>query len=131
MAGISGTAGSVAYGGTAAGTVMGRVTEWSADYSFSTQNTSGMGDLWAEPVPVGSKTFNGSFSMSMDDADTMQALAVTDAVAGTSVLLGLVAKTGQVSQGTAMVTGYSPSTSYEGKAERRFTFESVGAWSIA
>ena len=131
MAGISGTAGSVAYGGTASGTVVARVSEWSADYSFSTQNTSGMGSAWAEPVPVGSKTFNGSFSMSADDADAMQALGVTDALAANSVVLGLVMETGQVSQGTALLTGYSPSTSYEGKAERRFSFESVGAWTVA
>ena len=126
---ISGTAGNVRVGGTA-GTVLGSVTEWSADFSYSTTDPSGFGDTWAVKLPTGAISGSGSFSGARTVAGAMDTVLSGVILARTPIVLSLEENTTHFYNGTAYVTGFAPAQDYNGHATRSYTWESTGAWTI-
>lgn len=125
MAAISGTAGSVVYGGTG-GTAVGNLTEWSIDISLNPVETTAFGITWEQYV-TSIKSATGSFSGNFDGADTMQDNLRTAMVDGTSVALALYLNgTNYYDVGTAFLTGHRSSVSMDGKAETTFDFTVSG-----
>jgi hypothetical protein len=127
MAGpYSGTAGSVVLisGGT---TLVGWIGEWSLDKSLATVETTAFGDNNRRVIPS-IKSATGSFSGSFDDSDTAQAAIITAFENGTFVGLRLYVGTAKYFNiGSAVINGYNPTTSVEGKTDIEYTFEANGS----
>jgi hypothetical protein len=127
MAGpYSGTAGSVVLvsGGT---TLVGWITEWSLDKSLETVDTTSFGNNNRTRIPS-IKDATGSFSGSFDDGDTAQSAIITAFENGTFVGLRLYVGTAKYFNiGSAVITGYNPTMSVDGKADISYDFESNGS----
>lgn len=127
MAGpYSGTAGSVVLvsGGT---TLVGWITEWSLDKSLETVDTTSFGNNNRTRIPS-IKDATGSFSGSFADDDTAQASIITAFENGTFVGLRLYVGTAKYFNiGSAVITGYNPTMSVDGKADISYDFESNGS----
>lgn len=127
MAGpYSGTAGSVVLvsGGT---TLVGWITEWNLDKELTVVETTSFGNNNATNIPS-IKSASGSFSGSFDDADTAQAAIITAFENGTFVGLRLYVGTAKYfNLGSAIITGYGPSMSVDGKADIAYDFTASGS----
>lgn len=127
MAGpYSGTAGSVVLisGGT---TLVGWITEWSLDKSLETVDTTSFGNNNRTRIPS-IKDASGNFSGSFDDSDSAQSAIISAFEAGTFVGLRLYVGTAKYFNiGSAVITGYNPTMSVDGKADISYDFESNGS----
>ena len=127
MAGpYSGTAGSVVLvsGGT---TLVGWITEWSLDKSLTTVETTAFGNNNRLVVPS-IKSATGSFTGSFDDSDTAQTAIISAFENGTYVGLRLYVGTAKYFNiGSALITGYNPTMSVDGKTDIEYNFESNGS----
>lgn len=124
MAAFSGTAGSVLYmnGGTA--TVEG-IGEWSLDIQGEAVETTAFGVNWRENI-VGIKSYSFSFSGRRDNG-TGQELLHTGILAGSAHQFRLHENaTKYWNIGTAIMTGMSPSISYDGRGDTSYDFEGSG-----
>jgi len=128
MAVISGTAGSVKYGGTA-GTAVGKVSEWNLTAERSLTEVLQFGDTWADAITsIGRVT--GSIIASTDDTDGMQALLFTALTAGNTVELWLYSGT-KYWHGTAYVNSIDDAITADGKGDVSFAFASKNTWEHA
>lgn len=128
MAAISGTLGSVMYGGTA-GTAVGLCSEWSLDMTNAVQTVPAFGQTWMQAI-TGVLSATGSFSVTSDTADAMQTQGMSDFTTGTAIELVLGAGV-RTYIGTAFINSLGASISQEGKAEQVYGFTTQGDWTIA
>lgn len=124
MAVISGTQGSVVYGGTA-GTVVGGMKTWSLDVAASELDASSFGSTW-RLTDSGIKEWSGSAEGNYDDTDTYQTSLWTALTAGTKTVMMFSVGTADYFYGTAVITGASPSQSFDGLGGMNFSFKGHG-----
>lgn len=121
---ISGTQGSVVYGGTA-GTAVGGMKTWSLDISAASLDAGSFGSTW-RLKDSGIKEWSGSFEGNADDTDTYQTALWTALTNGTKVVMNMVQGTALKYHGTAVILGHSPSQSFDGLGATGFSFEGHG-----
>lgn len=125
MAVVSGTAGSVVYGGTA-GTIVAKIMEWTGDFNMASTEVIQFGDTWSDRITSIHRA-TGTFVGSFDDADTMQGNLYSAWINGSFVDLVLYKGT-KYWHGTAYITSVADSINAEGKADVTFNWENKGAW---
>jgi hypothetical protein len=128
MAVISGTAGSVKYGGTA-GTAVGKISEWSLTAERSLTEVLQFGITWADAITSIGRV-SGSIVGSTDDSDSMQANLYTALVNGTTAELWLYSGA-KYWHGTAYINGIDDTITADGKGDSSFQFTSKNAWEHA
>lgn len=121
---ISGTQGSVVYGGTA-GTAVGGMKTWSLDVAAAELDASSFGSTW-KLTDSGIKEWGGSFEGNYDDTDTYQTALWTALTGGTKVVMAFYAGTADGFYGTAVITGHAPSQSFDGLAAAGYNFKGHG-----
>lgn len=124
MAVISGTAGSVVYGGTAGTAVEGMKT-WSLDVGVGVLDAGSFGSTW-KLVEGGIKEWSGSAEGNADDGTAMQASLWTSLTTGTKVIMMFAMNATDYRHGTALITGESTGTSFDGLATTGYTFTGHG-----
>lgn len=124
MAVISGTQGSVVYGGTA-GTIIGGLKTWSLDIGAAELDASNFGSTW-KLTESGIKEWSGSMEGNYDDADTYQTSLWTALTGGTKVVAQFNVGTADYFVGTAVLTGHSPSQSFDGLGAASWAFKGHG-----
>lgn len=124
MAVISGTQGSVVYGGTA-GTIIGGLKTWSLDIAAAELDASNFGSTW-KLTESGIKEWGGSFEGNYDDSDTYQTSLWTALTGGTKVVAAFYQGTADYFVGTAVLTGHSPSQSFDGLGAASWSFKGHG-----
>lgn len=124
MAVISGTQGSVVYGGTA-GTIIGGLKTWSADVAAAELDASNFGSTW-RLTDSGIKEWSGSCEGNYDDSDTYQTSMWTTLTTGAKAVLMLSQGTADYFWGTAIITGQSASQSFDGLGAVSYTFKGHG-----
>ena len=124
MAVISGTLGSVRYGGTA-GTAIGGLKTWSLDVAAAELDASAFGSTWRE-TDSGIKEWSGSCEGNYDDTDAFQIALWTALTGGTKVDLAFFVGSGDYYHGSAVITGHSPSQSFDGLGGATFSFKGHG-----
>lgn len=127
MAAISGVLGSVVYttGGT---TLVTGIREWSLDFGMDVPDVSTFGSGWKTFIQ-GVKEYSGSFG-GLADTDAIQATLRSAILGGSAVQLRLYDGTATYYLvGTAYITGFSPSLSYDGAEEVSYDFQGSGALS--
>ena len=124
MANLSGTAGSVVYGGTA-GTAIEGMKSWSLDVAVGELDASSFGSTW-KLVEGGIKEWSGSAEGNADDGDLMQSSIWTNLQAGTKVVMVFAMGTARKWSGTALITGSSPSISFDGLGAESYSFTGHG-----
>lgn len=124
MAVISGTQGSVVYGGTA-GTIIGGLKTWSLEIAAAELDASNFGSTW-KLTESGIKEWSGSMEGNYDDTDTYQTALWTALTSGTKVVMQFNVGTADYFLGTAVLTGHSPSQSFDGLAEASWDFKGHG-----
>ena len=124
MAVISGTLGSVVYNGTA-GTVIGGMKTWSLEVAAAELDASSFGSSW-RTTDAGVKEWSGSCEGNYDDTDAQQTAMWTALTAGTKVNMAFYLGTADYFYGTAVLTGYSPSLSFDGLGAANFSFKGHG-----
>jgi hypothetical protein len=130
MAALSGTAGSVMYGGTS-GTVVGEIREWNLDISHAPVEVTAFGDGWQEYVPS-IRGATGSFSGNFDTSDTMQTNLRNSMLGGSVIALALrLNGSNAFTIGSAYLTRMSPAIAVDGKADTAFDFQVSGAVAFA
>lgn len=117
MATFSGTAGKVeSFGG---GNAVEEVKEWSLDISASVINVGSFGDTWDENI-ISQRGFTGSFSLN-DNEGTNLTFWKDGFLTGTTVRpIRFYLDDSNVFIGSALVTGFSDSISYDGVATTTF-----------
>jgi len=122
MAALTGTAGSVVYGGTA----VGEIREWSLDLSHSPVDVTAFGDSWERYVPS-IRGSTGSFSGNMDTTDVVQTALRNTMLGGSALAFKLyVSPTAFYNVGTAYLTGNSSGVSVDGKVDVGYDFQVSG-----
>jgi hypothetical protein len=124
MAVISGTMGSVAYGGTA-GTVVGNLKTWSLDVAAGELDASAFGSSW-RLTDSGIKEWSGSCEGNYDDTDAQQTALWSALTGGTKVIMAFYLGTADYFHGTAVITGHSPSLSFDGLGAANYSFKGHG-----
>ena len=99
MALLSGTAGSVVYGGTA-GTAIEGMKSWTLDVAVGELDASSFGSTW-KLTEGGVKEWSGSAEGNADDGTAMQASAWTALTAGTKVIMLFATGASDYFHGTA------------------------------
>lgn len=121
MAVISGTQGSVTYGGTA-GTIVGGIKTWSLDVAAAELDASNFGSTW-RLTDSGIKEWSGSFEGNADDTDAQQTTLWTNLTGGVKAILLFGLGTADYYYGTAVMTGHSPSQSFDGLGAKSWSFK--------
>ena len=121
MAVASGTAGSVVVGTV----VVGRVKEWSLSFSREAVEISGMGQASRDFIP-GIYGYSGSFSTAKDVADAGEVALKSATLGAGTVGLKLYEGTALYTLGTVVITGMSPSLSFDGASETSYDFQGSG-----
>ena len=103
MALLSGTAGSVVYGGTA-GTAIEGMKSWTLDVAVGELDASSFGSTW-KLTEGGVKEWSGSAEGNADDGTAMQASAWTALTAGTKVIMLFATGASDYFHGTALIIG--------------------------
>lgn len=124
MAVLSGTAGSVVYGGTAGTIILGLKT-WSLDVAAAELDASNFGSTW-RLTDSGIKEWSGSFEGNYDDTDAQQTTLWTNLTTGVKSLVQFVMGTADYFYGTVVMTGHSPSQSFDGLGAAGWTFKGHG-----
>ncbi len=124
MALLSGTAGSVVYGGTA-GTAIEGMKSWTLDVAVGELDASSFGSTW-KLTEGGVKEWSGSAEGNADDGTAMQASAWTALTTGTKVVMLFGLGAADYYHGTALITGQSTGSSFDGLASTSFTFKGHG-----
>lgn len=124
MAVISGTQGSVVYGGTA-GTIIGNLKTWSLDIAAGELDASAFGSTWRR-TDSGIKEWSGSAEGNYDDTDTYQTSLWTALTGGTKVVMLFAVGTADYFLGTAVILGHSPSQSFDGLGAAGYSFKGDG-----
>ena len=124
MAVLSGTAGSVVYGGTA-GTIVGGLKTWSLDVAAAELDASNFGSTW-RLTDSGIKEWSGSFEGNYDDTDAQQTTLWTNLTTGAKSLVQFVVGTADYFYGTVVMTGHSPSQSFDGLGAGSWNFKGHG-----
>lgn len=124
MAVLSGTAGSVVYGGTA-GTAIEGMKSWTLDVAVGELDASQFGSTW-KLTEGGVKEWSGSADGNADDGTAMQASAWTSLTAGTKVVMMFAVGAADYYYGTALITGQSTGSSFDGLATTSYTFKGHG-----
>jgi hypothetical protein len=116
--------GSVAYGGTA-GTVVGNLKTWSLDVAAGELDASAFGSSW-RLTDSGIKEWSGSCEGNYDDTDAYQTALWTALTGGTKVVMAFYLGTADYFYGTAVITGHSPSLSFDGLGAANYSFKGHG-----
>ena len=124
MAVISGTAGSVVFSGTA-GTAIEGMKSWTLDVAVGELDASQFGSTW-KLVEGGVKEWSGSADGNADDGTAMQASMWTALTAGTKTVMLFGLNGTDYYHGTALITGQSTGTSFDGLATTSYTFKGHG-----
>jgi predicted secreted protein len=124
MSVLSGTAGSVVYGGTA-GTIIAGLKTWSLDVAAAELDASNFGSTW-RLTDSGIKEWSGSFEGNYDDADTYQTTLWTNLTTGVKAVVQFVMGTADYFHGTVVMTGHSPSQSFDGLGAASWNFKGHG-----
>lgn len=124
MAVLSGTSGSVVYGGTA-GTIIGGLKTWSLDIAAAELDASNFGSTW-RLTDSGIKEWSGSFEGQYDDTDAQQTTLWTNLTTGVKSLVQFVMGTADYFYGTVVMTGHSPSQSFDGLGAATWSFKGHG-----
>lgn len=124
MAVLSGTAGSVVYGGTAGTIILGLKT-WSLDVAAAELDASNFGSTW-RLTDSGIKEWSGSFEGQYDDTDAQQTTLWTNLTGGVKSLVQFVMGTADYFYGTVVMTGHSPSQSFDGLGAASWSFKGHG-----
>lgn len=124
MSYISGTAGSVAVvsGGT---TLFAGATEWSLDLGQNTPEVTAFGDSWRNYLP-GIREWTGAVTLHADPADSAQTTARNLIINGSApVTFRFYAGTNYYS-GSALVTGQSPTITFDGVYDSSIDLQGCG-----
>lgn len=124
MAVLSGTAGSVVYGGTA-GTAIEGMKSWTLDVAVGELDASSFGSTW-KLVEGGIKEWSGSAEGNTDDGTAMQQSAWTSLTTGAKVVMLFGLGAADTYYGTALITGQSVNSSFDGLASTSYTFKGHG-----
>lgn len=124
MALLSGTAGSVVYGGTA-GTAIEGMKSWTLDVAVGELDASSFGSTW-KLTEGGVKEWSGSAEGNADDGTAMQQSAWTSLTTGAKVVMLFGLGASDYYHGTALITGQSTSSSFDGLASTSYTFKGNG-----
>lgn len=124
MAVLSGTAGSVVYGGTAGTIILGLKT-WSLDVAAAELDASNFGSTW-RLTDSGIKEWSGSFEGNYDDTDAQQTTLWTNLTGGVKSIVQFVMGTADYFYGTVVMTGHSPSQSFDGLGAASWSFKGHG-----
>lgn len=124
MAVISGTQGSVTYGGTS-GTLVGGIKTWSLDVAAAELDASNFGSTW-RLTDSGIKEWSGSFEGNYDDTDAQQTTMWTNLIGGVKAVMLFGQGTADYFHGTAVITGHSPSQSFDGLGAASWNFKGHG-----
>ena len=124
MALLSGTAGSVVYGGTA-GTAIEGMKSWTLDVAVGELDASSFGSTW-KLTEGGVKEWSGSAEGNADDGTAMQASAWTALTTGAKVVMLFGLGASDYFHGTALITGQSVGSSFDGLASTSYTFKGHG-----
>lgn len=124
MAVLSGTAGSVVYGGTA-GTAIEGMKSWTLDVAVGELDASSFGSTW-KLVEGGIKEWSGSAEGNTDDGTAMQQSAWTSLTTGAKVVMLFGLGASDTYYGTALITGQSVNSSFDGLASTSYTFKGHG-----
>lgn len=124
MAVLSGTAGSVVYGGTA-GTAVEGMKSWTLDVAAGELDASNFGSTW-KLTEAGIKEWGGSAEGNADDGTAMQQSLWTSLEAGTKVVMLFAMGGSDYRHGTAVITGESTGQSFDGLATVGYTFKGHG-----
>jgi predicted secreted protein len=123
MATFSGSDGVVKIGNS----VLAEVRSWSVDQTGDTNEDTVMGDTWRTHKPS-LKSWSGSADVLFDDTDTN---GQTACVLGTEITVSFQMEGNSTGdhrlRGTAIVTGKTVNTSYDGLVEASITFQGTGA----
>lgn len=110
--------------------VIGELRSYTLEQTADTIEDSSMGDT-SRSYKIGLKGFSGSASLFFDEADAGQILLAV----GTEIAIKVFpegASTGdKFYEGTAVVTGYNVSASFDGMVEAETTFTGTGALSLS
>lgn len=121
---ISGTQGSVTYGGTA-GTIVGGIKTWNLDVAAAELDASNFGSTW-RLTDSGIKEWSGSFEGNYDDTDAQQTTMWTNLIGGVKAVMLFGMGTADYFHGTAVITGHSPSQSFDGLGAAGWNFKGHG-----
>lgn len=124
MAVISGTQGSVTYGGTA-GTIVGGIKTWSLDVAAAELDASNFGSTW-RLTDSGIKEWSGSFEGNYDDTDAQQTTLWTNLTTGAKGVVVFGMGTADYFHGTVVILGHSPSQSFDGLGAGSWNFKGHG-----
>ncbi len=124
MAYVSGTAGSVSYvsGGT---TQVVGVHEWSLSVDQDTPETTAFGDQWRTYV-AGIRNWTGSMGMHGDPIAASQTFINALQIGGSAALVFRFHAGTNYYSGSAIVSGHSPETAYDGIYEDSFDLQGSG-----
>ena len=122
MAVYSGTAGSLRVGTVTTG----EVKEWSLDIGQDMVDVTAFSEAWVRNI-ASIRNATGSLSGNFDGADTNQTAMLNAILNGTALNVRCyVSSSKYFNVGTAFVTGFSPSTSYDGAAQVTMNFTASG-----
>ena len=124
MALLSWTAGSVLYGVTA-GTAIEGMNSWTLDVAVGELDAILFASTW-KLTEGGVKEWSGSAEGNADDGTAMQASAWTALTTGTKVVMLFGLGAADYYHGTALITGQSTGSSFDGLASTSFTFKGHG-----
>jgi predicted secreted protein len=124
MAVISGTQGSVVYGGTA-GTIIAGLKTWSLDIAATELDASNFGSTW-KLTESGIKEWSGQVEGNYDDTDAQQTALWTALTAGSKAVVNFYQGTADYFSGTIVVVGHSPSQSFDGLGAGSWSFKGHG-----
>jgi predicted secreted protein len=123
MATFSGSDGVVKIGNA----LLAEVRSWSVDQTGDTNEDTVMGDTW-RTHKASLKSWSGSADVLFDDTDTT---GQTACVLGTEITVSFQMEGNSSGdhrlRGTAIVTGKTVNTSYDGLVEASITFQGTGA----
>lgn len=109
--------------------VMAEVRSWSVDQTSDTNDDTVMGDSWRTHKPS-LKSWTGSADVLFDDTDTAGQVAC---VLGATITVSFMMEGNSTGDhrlfGSAIITGKTVNTSYDGLVESSITFQGTGALS--
>lgn len=130
MATHTGSEGTVKTGTVGSDNAIAEIRSFSIEESVDTIENSTMGDS-SRTYAVGLKTFSGTIDCFFDETDTTGQGAFTSGAEVTVTFYPEGADTGDTYlSGSAIITGVSINSSFDGMVERSFTIQGTGALTI-
>ena len=105
--------------------VIANIKNWSLDTGAGDLDASNFGSTW-RLTDSGIKEWSGSFEGNYDDTDAQQTTMWTNLIGGVKAVMLFGMGTADYFHGTAVITGHSPSQSFDGLGAAGWNFKGHG-----